>query len=417
MQKFGKNQKGFAALFITFLVMAIVFGIAVSIFIVTHNEQEIIRNIVKSNQAYYAAESGIEDILLRLTDGKDWSPSYILDVGGASAAVAISDILGGARTVLSEGNDSNRLRKIQIVYRVVTEKASFYYGAQIGDGGLVMKNGSEVQGNIFSNGNVTGAGDITDTVIVAGNGNMIDGLTVGKDAHVYNCKDSSIIGTLTYVSGGTIDNCTAEEIVDGGPEEIAQRDFPVTQEMIDSWKSEAESGGIISGDLVVDEDMSLGPVKIEGNLFLDDAVLTMTGTIWTQGTFDTANNAEAVLDEDSYGNLSGVLMADGTIEIRNNVSLKGTSSPSSYLLVISNSPSLLEDTPAINVRNNALGSILFTPNGLMLINNNVELTEATAYKLILENNTQITYEIGLENLEFTSGPGGSWTVTDWEEIQ
>ena len=136
----------------------------------------------------------------------------------------------------------------------------------------------------------------------------------------------------------------------------------------------------------------------------------MTGTIWITGAFDTGSNVTLELDENSYGDSSGVLIADGNVQIRNNAILKGTGSPSSYLLVISNSSSLSESNAAIDVKNNALGSVLFAPNGLMVIHNNVELIEAVGYQLLLKNNAKITYEMGITSLDFTSGPGGGWTL-------
>lgn len=413
-----QRNEGFAAFYITILILAIIFAMAISVSILTYNEQKILKNTVKSSQAYYTAEAGIEDALLRLaTEEMSWQSPYTLTVGNSSASTTISNIIGGARVITTEGNTQERIRKISVGYKISTQEASFYYGAQVGDGGVTMGSGSIIQGNTFSNGNVIGDGSVTDTIIVARNGNRIEGLTIGQDAYVHSCKDSTISGILTYVSGGNIENCTAGQIVDGGPDEIQPRDYPISQSMINQWKNEAEAGGIISGNLTIDEDASLGPVKIEGNFLVKNANLTITGTIWATGTFDTGNNVEVRLDEDSYGDLSGVLMADGNVQVRNNAVLEGTSSPSSYLLIISNSPSLSEHPAAIDVKNNALGCILFSPNGLMVIHNNVELIEATAYQLLLQNNAAIYYKIGLENLQFTSGPSGSWEVASWKEIK
>lgn len=412
-----KYQQGFAAFFITILIIVIVFGIAVSIFILTYGGQKIIKNILKSSQAYYIAEAGIEDALLRLEKNMTWINPISLTVGGGLSTTTISDIIGGARVIIAEGSAQGRVKKVSIAYQISTQGASFNYGAQIGDGGLVMENGSEVRGNVFSNGSVVGLGTVTDTVVVAGNGNKIEGLNIGKDAYVHTCEDATIAGKLTYVSGGSYSTCEAGEMVNGGPNEIQPRDFPITQTMIDNWKNDAESGGIIIGDLTISDDISLGPKKIDGNLLIKSAIVTITGTIWITGTFDTGNNVEVRLDESSYGDLSGILMADGNVQIRNNAILVGTNSPSSYLLVISNSSSLAENDAAINVKNNALGSILFAPNGLMVINNNVELIEATAYQLLLKNNAEVIYEIGLNSLEFTSGPAGSWKVTSWKEVE
>jgi len=279
-----------------------------------------------------------------------------------------------------------------------------------------MRGGSEIIGNLFSNGTAFGSGTITDIVVVAQNGNTIDGLSVGKDARVYTCKDGTISGDLTYHISGS-NTCIVLGNTDTTFEEISPVDFSITPSMIADWKADAQAGGVIVGDTTIDTDTILGPVKIEGDLLVKGAILTITGTIWVTGTFDTGTNVEVRLDGSSYGDLSGVLMTDGNIKIRNNAVLEGTSSPSSYLLVMSNSSSLSESSAAIEVKNNALGSILFAPNGLITIDNNVELIEATSYQILLKNNATVTYEIGLENLEFTSGPSGSWEMTSWKEVE
>lgn len=414
------EERGIIALLIVIVVMSIAATLALSVVFVFLNQIKATRNIGYSYESMYAAEAGAEDALLRLVKDKDWSNLLITDTGNASASTTISDIIGGARAISAKGNASDRIRKISIAYQVSTHEAEFYYGAQVGDGGVEMRPGSTVNGNVFSNGSVMrvggGGGDATvrDTVIVANNGNRIDGIIVGRDARVHTCADSTITGTLTYITGGSSGDCTAGSMVES-PDEIQPRDFAITRAMIDDWKDDAEAGGIISGDLTIEDDASLGPVKIDGNFEVKGATLTITGTIWATGTFDTGNNVEVRLDEVGYGDLSGVLMADDIVKIRNNAVMEGTSSPSSYLMVISNSSSTDEAFPALNARNNVVGAILFAPNGLMKIDNNVGLVEATAYKLLLENNAEINYEVGLENLEFTSGPSGSWEVTSWGE--
>ncbi len=414
-EKGQPQQKAFVTFYLTLVILGVFITIGASFAFFIFSLQKTLNNNTISTTAYYSAESGIEDALLRLKKGMPWSSPLVLSIKDGHVTTTISDAIGGARVIVAAGNVRERIRKVNAVYQIDTQEASFYYGAQIGNGGMIMESGSEIRGNVFSNGNVTGAGTVTDSAVVARNGNKIDGLTVEGNAKVHTCKNSTIGGTLTYVSGGSVQNCTAGSTVDGGPNEIQPEDFAITQTMIDNWKSDAEAGGVIIGNLTVDTDRSLGPVKILGNLLVKGAKLTITGTIWATGTFDTGNNVEVELD-DSYGDLSGVLMADGNVKIRNNAKLEGTDSPSSYLLIISNSPSLSETSAAIDVKNNALGSILFAPNGIMVINNNVALIEATAYQLLLKNNAIINYEIGLENLNFTSGPAGGWQVTSWREV-
>ncbi len=403
-------------LYVTILIFMILAAISAAMALFSSRQQKTLRNTLDSSAAYLAAEAGIEDALMRLTKEMDWVSPYTFTFDGAKVTVSISELVGGARTIVAEGEFNSSIQKIRAIYQLDVTEQQFYYGAQVGDGGVVMRNGSKIFGNLFSNGSAIGTGTITDSVIVARNGNKIEGLKIGANARVHSCKNSTIGGKLTYVSGGSIQNCTAGELVDGGPSEIQPQDFPISQATINDWKSDAEAGGVIVGDVIINSDTSLGPVKIEGNLLVTGAKLTMTGTIWVTGNFDTGTNAKIKLDP-SYGDLSGVLIVDGNVKIRNNAELKGSGAPSSYLLIISTSASLDKNNPAIDVKNNALGSILFAPNGLMVIHNNVKLTEAMAYKLLLQNNAEVRYEIGLRNVNFSSGPSAGWKVTRWKEIE
>lgn len=416
-----KTQKGFAALYLAVLILVVVFSIGISINVLTLTEHKILKNITKSCQAYYTAEAGIEDALLRLSNNMNWSSHYNLNVNNNSASIDISDILGGSRTITSEGDVDDRIRKVQIVYRITTEKISFYYGAQIGDGGMEMMNNSRVKGNVFSNGSVIAPikGYIDNSIQVAKNGNRIEGLIVDGDAWAHTCKDSTIVGDLTYVSGGSVNNCPAGGLTKTQPNDIDAKDLPISQSTIDDWKTEAESGGIIVGDYTISGGtVNLGPQKITGNLTLDNnAVLTMTGTIWVVGDVLVKNGSTINLDANFYGGVSGVLISDGKIKIRPGVTLEGSGVEGSYLMLLSTNNSVDQSDPAIEVDNTTTGGIFYTTQGLVVIRNNVEVREVTCYQLYLAQNAEIDYETGLADTEFTSGPGGSWTVASWKEVQ
>ena len=417
-------------MYLAIIVVIVTLGIVTSIVTVTLGQQKIVRNITQSAQAYYAAEAGIEDALLRLQNGMNFTSPYTFSVGTASAFTTISSAIGGVRTITTEGDKNNRVRKIQIVYRIDTTLASFNFGAQIGDGGMEMRSGSKVIGNIFSNKTVFRGGGgivtVTESIIVAGNGNKIDNLIIGQDAQVHTCVDTTITGTLTYVSGGSFGSCTAGAFVDGGPNEIDPVSFAITPQMILDWKAEAAAGGLIDpapvgpgGTHTISGDATIGPMKIDGNLIIDTGnccTLTLTGAIWVTGTLEIKNNGTIELDP-SYGDLSSMIIADGNVFIRNGATLQGTASPSSYLLVVGTSASTIESDPAMEVKNTADGAILFTPNGLMVIDNLVNIAEATTYQLLLKNNATITYDVGLTNVLFTSGPSGGWVVSSWKEIE
>ena len=420
-QKNKNSKNGFAALYLTVLILAVILAISVSISILTFGQQKISQNITKSSQAYYTSEAGVEDALLRLVKKMNWSSPYNLKVGNATATVEISDIVGGTRTITSKGNFLNRIRKIQIVYAISTQQVSFHYGAQVGEGGMIMGNGSQVLGNVFSNGSVTGGGTIQNSIIVAGNGNKIDGITVGNDATVHTCKDSNIGGNLTYVSGGNIQNCTVGGATSTRPNEIELQPLPISQSQIDEWEEDAAAGGVITTNISISGTKILGPIQIgtstnPKNLTVENgATLIIEGTVYVTGDITFNNNATVNLDS-SYGSLSGIILTEGVITVENNVILNGSGQAGSYVLLLSTK----NDTtnPVIDIRNNAAGSVIYYANsGLIYLANNMYAREVTGYKIQIANNAIIQYESGLEETNFSSGPGGSWEITSWKEIE
>jgi hypothetical protein len=416
-----KIQKGFVALYLTILVLALVFGIVVSISLLTLNQQKILRNITRSTQSYYLAEAGIEDALLRLKKKMNFSSPYSFKLGNGTTTVEISDIIGGSRTITSKGNISNTIKKIQVVYAISKQKVSFYYGAQVGAGGLIMGNGSKVLGNVYSNGSVIGAGTIQNSVIVAGNGNRIEGITVGEDATVFTCKNSIINGNLTYVSGGSVQNCQVKGSTSIRPNEIPPRDLPISQSQIDKWKEEAANGGVTTTDISISGTKILGPIQIgtssnPKNLTVQNgATLIVKGTIYVTGNITFSNGSTIKLDS-SYGSLSGVIISDGVITVENNVTISGSGQPGSYVLILSTKSDTTN--PVIDIRNNSAGSAIYYANsGLIYLKNNMVAREVTGYKIQIENNAEIQYESGLEEANFSSGPGGSWEIVSWREIE
>lgn len=409
------NQKGFVVTIITFSILIIMITIALSISALIFSSQRIATNSVKSNQSYYAAESGIEDALLRLKNNPQLAPlSYNLSVASTTASVNIPSIVGGSRAIVSEGNYTNIKRKIQTIYSIDSDAVSFFYGAQVGDGGLTMNNGSRIVGNVFSNGNISGgSGTITNDAIVAGNGHSIDDVTVQGNVQAYSClSPATVQGNLTYVTGGTR-TCTVNGSISTQSTEIALQPLPISQVQITDWKTEAAAGGTISGSVTLTNGatQSLGPVKITGSLTVDNgATLTMTGTIYVIGNIVVSNNATVKLDS-SYGSLGGVLLSDGTINIDNNGILLGSGQTGSYILILSTN---IAD-PAINIKNNATGAIFYTSAGGIEVNNNAGVKELVGYKVKLDNNAVLEYETGLANVNFASGPSGGWKVVSWEE--
>jgi hypothetical protein len=72
---------------------------------------------------------------------------------------------------------------------------------------------------------------------------------------------------------------------------------------------------------------------------------------------------------------------------------------------------------ALEIHNNAEGVIFYAANGLLTLHNNVHLTQATGWKIYLDNNAVVNYQLGLESTLFSGGPGASYVIDSWKEIQ
>ncbi|MBZ1345175.1 MAG: hypothetical protein KY055_00805 [Candidatus Nealsonbacteria bacterium] len=416
------SQKGFTFFYLIILVLAVVCGIVISFGILIVGQQEIGGNIITSTQSYFAAEAGIEDTLLRLVKKMKLPNSYSLKVGQSLATIEISDAFGGSRTITSGGSFLNQIRRIQVVYQVSTQKISFFYGAQIGDGGIKMQDTAKIEGNVFSNGSIVRVGGnprITGTAIVAKNGNEINGLIIGLNANVHSCRNSKISGTLTYVQGGTIINCPASA-TNVQTEEIKPKDLPISQSQIEQWKSEGLAGGIISGNYTLrrKQEVFLGPKKIEGNLIIQDqAKLLLTGTIWVTGNITLEDRGQILLNPATYGSLSGLILADGKIIVQDRAKALGTGQAGSYLMLLSELDSVLTGSEAIVIKDGPTIDIIYASRGYILLEDSIILRQVSGYGLKLKDNAKVTYEVGLADTTFTSGPAGDWKVVSWKEIE
>ena len=409
-----KNMgKGFAMLYLVLLTLFFMAAITASSFLLTSWQQRIGRNAQDSVQAYWAAEAGLEDAFLRLRNNMAWASPILLTVGDGTASTAITQTGPGINLVVAQGNDSSRVRKIQAMFGLTGTTPSFFYGAHIGSGGLQMDNLSKVIGNVFSNGNIvvtSGKAEITETATVAGVGGSMSRVT-SKHAFADICTGADIKKELHANSKG---NCTYGSYVPLGipPSPIP---LPISDEEIQQWKDDALAGGVLQGGYELDgsDAATLGPKKIVGNLEVDgSAVLTLSGTLWVTGNVNVKNSARVKLAS-SYGEMSGVIVADGIVILENNSISEGSGNPNSYLIYLSTNSS----NSALTIKNNAIADILYTSQGWIVVENNAQLVEVTGYGLHLKNNAVIQYEAGLQDARFTSGPGASFELSSWKEVE
>ena len=566
-----------AVVFMLAITLSAVFGIVGLAF----REIRVSSENNKAKNSYFTAEAGIEDAVYRLMRGKNLSSSYSVTLNNATANIEVTDIAASQKEINASGDFSGAQRILKASLLTGTDSASFFYGVQVGDGGLEMENNSIVNGNVYSNGSIEGenGAHITGDVVVAGgitilpsvewathntdqffatassnrdiaqsftaasegnlakvsvylgkvgapSGNItlkiandnsgkpstgniasatipnssvgatpswIDvsfssspNLTNGNkywivldygsnsatnywnwrkdntDAYANNTgkyTSNCCSGSPTWINAGgdlafkvwiggvntSIDGLTIGDSISGSgranlfinttihgsvcpnqyciTDNPSKENMPISDGLVQDWKNAALAGGTCapptcssSGDYTLDNftSGSLGPIKIPGSMTISNgATLTVTGTIWVQGTISLSNNAIIRLDP-SYSENSGLIIADGDISVSNGVTFFGSGQAGSYFMLLSaqNDPNGV----VINISNNALGVIYYANNGKIHFSNNATAKEATGYGIELDNNASITYESGLANINFSSGPSGGWDIRSWQEV-
>ena len=255
----------------------------------------------------------------------------------------------------------------------------------------------------------------------------IDGIDIGTggtgDGNANTITGSTATGTL-YCQTGSGNNkpCNTSK-----PDPLPE-DMPISEANINQFKSEAAAGGTIIGDYTPSGgSSSLGPKEITGNLTVPGGhILTITGTVWVHGYITFGNGAQIRLHP-SYMTDSGLILADGYIYIDNGVIFTGSGQAGSYIMTLTTNDCNGTGSPtgqacttsnsAMYVANNSQNIVLYAANGQMRLKQNVATYEATAYRLYLEENVVVTYEAGLVNANFTSGPGAGYEILRWEEIE
>lgn len=394
-----------ATIFFLVVSMTIIFGLVGPIV----KQQKIAASLIASRQSYYLAEAGIEDAVYRLISGRQLEPTETITLDGETAEVATKDGSEG-KQVLSSAEVRNTFRKVR-TNLVLGIGATFNYGVQVGTGGFTLSNNAGVNGNIYSNSSVTGANGafVTGSVVAV---NSISRIRIGTgtegNAVSPQVTNSTVQGAL-YCSTGSGNNkpCNTTFSLP------TPQDYPLTEENILSWKTDAEAGGVLPSQIISGEEDTLGPVKINGDLTLEiNSKLIMTGAIWVTGNLIVENGAELSLDP-GFNSSDGVIVVDGISTLSNGSIMAGSGEEGSYLMLLSTSVA----PNAVSISNNAGAVILYVPDGGVHLNNNTAVSQLTAKNISLNNGAIIDYTQGVINAAFTSGPGGTYTITSWREVE
>jgi len=441
------------------MLVSIIFFLFISLSIISGLVSPSIREFKNANvnlnskKSFFLAESGSEDVFYRLLKSKPIETNETITLNSNSVTTTITSLPNNAKQITSLGNVSSYQRKTNIVLKTGVG-VSFNYGIQIGQGGLEMSNLSKVIGNAYSNGNIIGTNSarIQGTAIVGGPTGIIEGMDIDGNAWSHTIRGNSTVGgnathsvlQNTTVAGNvmadSISNCTISgtaqydtrasctvtgAITTPNPDVFVPADIlplPISEAQIDLWEAEALAGGVVETQNFSSGTRNLGPKKINGNLILsNNAELVVTGTLWITGEIRLSNNAILRLSP-SFGGNSGVVLAgidgsssNGYIEISNSAQLLGSGTSGSHIMLLSQKEGIASD--AIRMSNGSGAAILYASEGKIEINNSAALKEVTAYLLKITNNAIVTYESGLANINFTSGPSGGYSIDSWKEIK
>lgn len=379
-----------------------------------------------------------------------WSGFYIVDVSNPSNPVkvytspqfAIHDPAGvdGAGGYLYVANYSqntnNRTFEVWSLANpsLPTKIKSVNVSASAGNPKtVVVKNGYAYLLNFVYNGQSTlqiysisggGGNTVYGDVISAGPTGSVSQIHATSSIYAHTITNSVIDKDAYYqtISGVSVGRNSYPDSVDQ-----ATSSMPISDAVIAGWESDAASGGTINTPChyQIDSNTMIGPKKINCDLEISgNTTITLTGPIWVKGNVTIKNSAIVRVSPSLSGKTLQIIADDpanptskGKINLDNSASFVG-SGANSYIMLISMNRSAESGGGVSAIEtNNSLGGgvILYAPHGEAHIDNNVQVKEVTAYKLIIKNSAKVIYENGLQNVLFTSGSGGSYAFGGWGE--
>lgn len=417
----NKKNKGFSSLITIFLLLGVISAIMISWGAIALSDIRHIRDMVNSAKAYYFAEGVLEDAVYRIksTSYSDPSGTYTVNFNEGSVGMSIitPPLDNDSREIIATATSSSRVRKEEVILSINTIEQAFFYAIQAGNGHFYLDNNASVTGNIYSNGDIIGVNKInsviTNDAIAVGE---ISDVTIQGDAKANSLDNCVVLGDATYTE--SINDCSVSGSTYNESEPPPEAPFPNID--IAFWKNEAGDGGPLpsgGGSYTPPNGDRIGPNKIDGNLTIDGGrTVYLEGTIWVTGNLTIKTNAILKLVS-GYEGRSGIIIVDGKIILENGGKVQGSGTTGSYLLLISLDTSLLYTNPAIEISNNSDSGVFYAPNGMIVVANRADVREVTGKGIHVNENSDIIYESGLESVEFTSGPGGSWEITKWNEIE
>ncbi len=402
--------------------------------------------ITDTNQAWYAAWSGIDEIMYRVRAHQEFGESYTVGLNLANGATVSASVTGDSnqKIVKSSGFAKGIIKNLEVTIASSSSKASFVFAAQAGEGGFELEGNTTVtgnnntQGNVYSNGPVLGirassgnAGSkILGSVWAVGN---IGGLSSPDTGGLYIQKNAWA-NTLTacLVEGNVRASVPPTNCPYSGSFSISDPPVPAALTSVDAayWRDRALQGGVWEGDCnVASSDgtdcsngtRNIGNRKINGNLNVPSGVnLTVTGPLWVKGDVNISQNNTLFTSEEVGKNSIMIVASDpdnpaikGRVVTSSNVQFD-RNSQGSGIIFISENQSVDCSSPAIDMTSNTATVVFVAINGCINVGSNSQINGILGKKIHIKNNSTIKYDPSLARAIVVPDSGG-WNVVNIRE--
>lgn len=442
-------HSGQAALIVVFALG--ILGVFVAVAFSSFGPSRIVaqKAFADSDKAYYAAQSGIEELMVRLRSHHAFGDYWSLTEGLNNSAVYHATISGDLSTKIatSTGVFNGFTRRLEVQVASSSAKTSFLFAVQSGEGGFELGRNTTIEGtdgrpgNVYSNGDVLGEnssggksgskilGDVWAVGKISGlESDDAGGVYIAGNAHAGELIRCQVLGDVKAPVPPVVCPHGGEYQVEEAPEEV-----PLAVMDVEFWKQQAVQSSIWTGDCIIGSgdasdcagsEEKLGSVKIEGNLTIRSGTeVTLTGPIWVEGDVTVNSNVDVLVDE-SLGSEGVVIVVDypsdrfgrGKVVTESNVSFSQTSAGGPPIFVSTNTEDNCAVDPAIKVSSNTATVVFSAPEGCVFFQSNSFVRGVLAKKTHLSGNSSIVYDPRLAYVILETGLGG-WAVTGYREIE
>ncbi len=277
--------------------------------------------------------------------------------------------------------------------------------------------------------------------IYVGGVSSINGVIVGSggtgDANAFNVLNSTVSGNLYCQFGsGNNKSCNTAQPT------ASFLNFPFSSANIDEWKASADSSNVYAGSLSFGGSTSstTGSMEVTGSVTVGgSAVVTFGGATTIDGNLSVTNSGRLTLSSplyvkgdltvsgsgnlslaSSYGASSGMIVVDGKVNLGGSGAVSGSGTTGSYIVMVSNSTcggtTSCSGAYAMDISGSAGAVVLLTQYGGINFQGSAGAKAAVGYLMNMSGSATLTYESGLADINFSSGPSGAWNVDSWQEI-